>query len=54
MPLMPDATPPPPLLNMAMRRGLPAQSVVPRPVDFGSLLAEQASAAKLMVNIARS
>ncbi|MDB5416100.1 MAG: hypothetical protein JWR10_4435 [Rubritepida sp.] len=45
--------------DMAMRRGLLAQinaslaSVVPRPVDFGALFAEQASAAKLMMNIAQ-
>ena len=45
--------------DMAMRRGLLAQintaleSVEPRPVDFGALLAEQASAAKLMMNIAQ-
>lgn len=45
--------------DMAMRRGLLAQinaalaSVTPRPVDFGALLAEQASAAKLMMNIAQ-
>lgn len=45
--------------DMAMRRGLLAQinaalaSVAPRPVDFGALLSEQASAAKLMMNIAQ-
>jgi phosphoenolpyruvate carboxylase len=45
--------------DMAMRRGLLAQinaalaNVTPRPVDFGALVAEQASAAKLMMNIAQ-
>ncbi len=45
--------------DMAQRRGLLAQinealdDVTPRPVDFGALLAEQASAAKLLMVIAQ-
>lgn len=45
--------------DMARRRGLLAQinaalsEVVPQPVDFGALLAEQASAARLMLTVAQ-